>query len=162
VATLSQNQPASNVSIRAMHRTDLEEARKIFRVAFGTFLGVPEPESFWADREYVFTRWQADPEAALVAEVNGRLAGSNFVTNWGSFGFFGPLTILPESGISVSHSNCWGQPWIFLGSGGCERPVYSRSHTVRNTSLYTRNLDSGRDSLRPSCPRVQKVARSRW
>jgi hypothetical protein len=96
VATLSPNHQTSNVSIRAMHRTDLEEARKIFRLAFGTFLGVPEPENFWADREYVFTRWQADPEAALVAEVNGRLAGSNFVTNWGSFGFFGPLTILPR------------------------------------------------------------------
>jgi RimJ/RimL family protein N-acetyltransferase len=34
-----------------MHRTDLEESRKIFRLAFGTFLGVSEPERFWADRE---------------------------------------------------------------------------------------------------------------
>jgi len=45
VATLSQNQQASNVSIRAMHRTDLEEARKIFRVAFGTSLGYPNPKA---------------------------------------------------------------------------------------------------------------------
>ena len=30
------------------------------------------------------------------AEVNGKLAGSNFTTNWGSVGFFGPLTIHPE------------------------------------------------------------------
>jgi hypothetical protein len=51
VATLSPNHPTSNVSIRAMHRTDLEESRKIFRLAFGTFLGVSEPERFWADRE---------------------------------------------------------------------------------------------------------------
>ncbi len=85
-----------NVSIRPMQKADLVEARRIFRLAFGTFIGVPDPEAFWEDREYIFTRWRADPQAALVAEVNGRLAGSNFVTRWGSFGFFGPLTIAPE------------------------------------------------------------------
>ena len=26
----------------------------------------------------------------------GRLAGSNFAANWGSVGFFGPLTVAPE------------------------------------------------------------------
>src|SRR6266851_1109533 len=70
--------------------------RRIFRVAFGTLVGAPDPESFWADREYVSMRWHADPGGALVAEANGTLAGSNFATNWGSFGFFGPLTVRPE------------------------------------------------------------------
>src|SRR5581483_4329763 len=36
------------------------------------------------------------PEAALAAEVDGRLAGTNFVTRWGSVGFFGPLTVDPD------------------------------------------------------------------
>ena len=85
-----------NVSIRPMEEADLKEVRRIFRVAFGTFLGAPEPETFWADREYVFTRWRTDASAALVAEANGNLAGLNFATQWGSFGFFGPLTIRPE------------------------------------------------------------------
>jgi len=87
---------AINVSVRAMEEADLNEARRIFRVAFGTFLGVPEPETFRADREYVFTSWRTEGGAALVAEANGNLAGSNFATQWGSFGFFGPLTIRPE------------------------------------------------------------------
>ncbi len=86
----------SNVLIRPMKEADLGEARRIFRLAFGTFLGVPDPEAFWADREYVFTRWRADPGAAFVAEENGKLAGSNFATRWGSFGFFGPLTVRPD------------------------------------------------------------------
>jgi hypothetical protein len=30
-----------------------------------------------------------------VAEANGEVVGSNFATNWGSVGFFGPLTIDP-------------------------------------------------------------------
>ena len=82
MATSSQKSKASNISIHVMERTELEEPRRIFRVAFGTFIGVPEPQTFWADREYVFTRWQSDPQAALVAQVDGKLAGSNFATNW--------------------------------------------------------------------------------
>src|SRR6266496_4374239 len=48
------------------------------------------------DAGLVRTRWRADPGAALAAELGGRLAGSNFAANWGSVGFFGPLTVAPE------------------------------------------------------------------
>ena len=94
MSTAARSTP--EVFVRLMKEADLPEARLVFRLAFGTLLGVPNPESFWADREYIFTRWRANPEAALVSEVDGRLAGSNFLTNWGSFGFFGPLTVRPE------------------------------------------------------------------
>jgi hypothetical protein len=43
-----------------MQERDLSRAREIFRVAFGTFIGVPDPKIF-ADREYIGTRWLADP-----------------------------------------------------------------------------------------------------
>jgi GNAT superfamily N-acetyltransferase len=66
------------------------------RLAFGTFIGLPEPTAFMGDADYVRTRWRADPNAAFVAEVGGELIGSNFATNWGSVGFFGPLTIRPD------------------------------------------------------------------
>ena len=74
---------------------DLPEAERIFRVAFGTFLGVPEPETFWSDRDYVYGRWRAPHVAALGAAAGGRLVGSNFATRWGSVGFFGPITVDP-------------------------------------------------------------------
>jgi GNAT superfamily N-acetyltransferase len=86
----------TGVQVRPLAADDLEEADRICRVAFGTFLGVPEPEKFFGDADLVRTRWQADPGAALAAEVDGRLAGSNFAANWGSVGFFGPLTVAPE------------------------------------------------------------------
>jgi GNAT superfamily N-acetyltransferase len=87
---------ASSVAIRALAETDLPEAERIFRLAFGTFLGAPEPEMFWSDRDYVRGRWQAPHVAAFAAEVGGELVGSNFATRWGSVGFFGPLTIRPD------------------------------------------------------------------
>jgi hypothetical protein len=44
----------------------------------------------------VRTRWQADPASAFAAEVGGELVGSNFATDWGSVGFFGPLSVRPD------------------------------------------------------------------
>jgi hypothetical protein len=41
-------------------------------------------------------RWRADHVTAFGAEIDGELVGSNFATNWGSVGFFGPLTIRPD------------------------------------------------------------------
>jgi GNAT superfamily N-acetyltransferase len=68
-------------------------ADNIFRQAFGTYLGVPD---LFGDSDYIRTRWLADPNATFAAEFDGELVGSNFVTNWGSVGFFGPLTVRPD------------------------------------------------------------------
>jgi len=75
---------------------DLSEAGRIIRLAFGTFLGAPEPEQFWADLDYAYTRWHADPTAAFGAELDGELVGSNFTTRWGSVGLFGPVSVRPD------------------------------------------------------------------
>lgn len=66
------------------------------RLAFGTFIGVPDPANFAEGIDHVKTRWMTDPNAALAAEADGRLVGSNFVARLGSFGFFGPLTVDPD------------------------------------------------------------------
>ena len=87
---------SSTVTVRLLKENDVPEAKRIFHLAFGTFLGLADPMEFWPDRDYVRTRYVADPSAALAAEADGELVGSNFATNWGSVGFFGPLTIRPD------------------------------------------------------------------
>jgi GNAT superfamily N-acetyltransferase len=84
------------VTIRALREEDLPEADRIMRLAFGTFLGMPDPMQFMGDADYVRPRWVADPSAAFAAELEGQLVGTNFATRWGSVGFFGPLTIRPD------------------------------------------------------------------
>lgn len=86
----------SFVEVKPLREADLPEADRIFRLAFGTFLGLPDPLAFAGDSDFVGTRWRASPEAALGAHVEGRLVGSNFAARWGSFGFFGPLTVHPD------------------------------------------------------------------
>lgn len=120
-----------------MQREDLAEARRICHVAFGTFLGMPDPEACFGDREFVLTRWQANPELALVAEANGRLAGSNLLANWGSFGFFGPLTVNPEFwnqriaqkllGPTVDLFDQWG-----VSNAG----LFTFAHSPKHVGLY--------------------------
>ena len=87
---------STDVLVRPLVEADLGEADRIMRVAFGTFLGLPDPTAFMGDADYVRTRWTAEPTSALAAEVGGRLVGTNFVTRWGSVGFFGPLTVEPS------------------------------------------------------------------
>src|SRR5258708_14509129 len=85
-----------SASIRPLTEADLPTARRIGNAAFGTFLGAPDLESFWADRDLVYGRFGAEHVASFAAEADGELVGSNFVTKWGSVGFFGPLTVHPD------------------------------------------------------------------
>src|SRR6185369_2140836 len=91
-----ENRTKSNITVRLIQETELSTADSIMRLAFGTFIGLPEPMSFMGDAAYVRNRWLANPEAAFAAEAAGEVIGSNFATNWGSVGFFGPLTIRPD------------------------------------------------------------------
>ena len=86
---------ASRLTVAPLEEGDLAEAARIVRLAFGTFLGVPNPESFWADRDYAFGRYAAPHVASFGAKLDGTLVGSNFATRWGSLGFFGPLSVRP-------------------------------------------------------------------
>lgn len=84
------------VSIQPLDEADLHGADEIFRLAFGTFLGLSDPMTFFESADYVRTRWRADPNSAFGATLDGELVGSNFAANWGSVGVFGPLSVRPD------------------------------------------------------------------
>jgi predicted N-acetyltransferase YhbS len=84
------------ITVRQLEPADVSGADAVMRTAFGTYLGLADPGSFGGDAELVRTRSKAGHTAAFVAEADGRLLGSSFVTRWGSFGFFGPLTVDPQ------------------------------------------------------------------
>ncbi|MEH2538415.1 MULTISPECIES: GNAT family N-acetyltransferase [unclassified Bradyrhizobium] len=96
IASANADPKASRPVVGKLEEEDLPEAARIFRLAFGTFLGAPNPDMFWADRDYVYGRQQAAHVASFGATLDGKLVGSNFATNWGSVGFFGPLTVRPD------------------------------------------------------------------
>jgi GNAT superfamily N-acetyltransferase len=130
---------ATGVAVRPLAQEDLAAADHIFRVAFGTFMGVPDPAATFGDADYVRTRWAADPAAALGAYLEGGLVGSNFVTSWGSVGFFGPLTVRPElwdRGIAKRLL----EPTMarFAEWGTRHAGLFTFAHSPKHLSLYQR------------------------
>jgi len=125
------------VTIRPLRENDLATARRIISLAFGTFLGAAEPEKFWADLDYAGTRWRADPSSAFGAEMCGQLVGSNFATQWGSVGFFGPLTVRPglwDQGIGKRLMEpimeCF-ERWKVTHAG-----LFTFAHSAKHIALY--------------------------
>jgi GNAT superfamily N-acetyltransferase len=87
---------AERIAVRPLTQHDLDAADRVMRLAFGTFLGAPDPIAVFGDAQYVRPRYKAAPSWAFAAELDGEIVGSNFATRWGSFGFFGPLTVRPD------------------------------------------------------------------
>lgn len=83
------------IEIGPLQESEVEEAHRICKRAFGTFLGLPDPDAAFGDRGYIIPRFRAG-NSILAARDSGKLIGSNVLSRWGSFGFFGPLTVLPE------------------------------------------------------------------
>ena len=79
-----------------MRSGDLDSVDTIMRLAFGTIRGLRDPSAAFGDADSVRTRFRAAPDCAWVAELDGELVGSVFATRWGSFGFFGPLSVHPD------------------------------------------------------------------
>lgn len=86
----------SELKIRLLQEQELIQADRIFRLAFGTFIGLPEPMQFCGDAAYFPHRWKTEPTAAFAAEVDRQLVGSILGIHWGSFSYFGPLSVHPD------------------------------------------------------------------
>lgn len=120
-----------------MESHDVAEAERLFHVAFGTFVGLPDPASFGGDKDLVSTRWHGKTAQGVVAEIDGKLAGSNMITKWGSFAFFGPLTTRPElwdRGIAKSLLKVTMEiidSWQVSDAG-----LFTFPHSTKHVALY--------------------------
>ena len=125
------------VSVRLLEEKDLLAADRIFRLAFGTFTGHPEPEKFGGDIDKIRTRWLADPTAAFAAEIDGELVGSIFVTNWGSVGYFGPLTVRPDFwDLGIAQRLLEPTMELFAQWKTKHAGLYTFAHSPKHLALY--------------------------
>lgn len=129
--------PGTPPVIAPLAEFELPEARRICRTAFGTFLGVPDPEAFWTDRDYVYGRWRAPHVAAFGATLDGHLVGSNFATKWGSVGFFGPISVRPdlqERGIAQALLAATMEQ--FAAWGTSHNGLFTFAQSAKHVALY--------------------------
>jgi GNAT superfamily N-acetyltransferase len=128
---------SQSIRIGLLKQYELEEADRIFRLAFGTFLRVPDPREFMGDRNLIAPRWRSSNVKVLAARDAGRVVGSNIVTRWGSFGFFGPLTVLPEYwDRGVAKRLLESTMTIFDRWGLRHTGLFTFPHSVKHVSLY--------------------------
>ncbi len=125
------------IKVGALKESELDEAARIVRLAFGTFLGVPNPAEFMGDRNFMAPRWRSSNVKVLAARADGRLIGTNVLTRWGSFAFFGPLTILPEywdKGVAqrlLTDTMAVFDRWDLRHSG-----LFTFPHSAKHIGLY--------------------------
>jgi len=126
-----------NIRVRQLEERDLPEADRIIRLAFGTFLGLPDPSKTFGDSDFAHTRYRAAPDSALGAEADGKLAGSNFVTRWGSFGFFGPLSVDPRLWEQKVAQRLLESTMDLFRKWGCRHTgLFTFSHSPKHAALY--------------------------
>jgi len=126
-----------DILVRPLREPDLPLADRIFRLAFGTFNGLPDPLQFGGDLDKIRTRWLADPGATFGAEVDGVLVGSNFVTHWGRVGYFGPLTVHPDFWDRGVGQKLLPPALALFEAWGCRHTgLYTYSGSPKHLALY--------------------------
>jgi GNAT superfamily N-acetyltransferase len=127
------------IEIVALAEPELGQADRIFRLAFGSFVGLADPLTFAGDADYVRTRWRADPGASLGAHLDGRLVGSNFASSWGSVATFGPLSVHPELwGRGIAQALLESTLGLFERWGTRHAGLFTFSSSPKHLALYQR------------------------
>ncbi len=116
---------------------EVEEADRVVRLAFGTYLGLPNPLDFMGDRDYISPRSRSTHVKVIAARDGGRLIGLNVATRWGSFGFFGPLAVLPEYwDRGVAQRLLEATMTIFDGWGLRHTGLFTFAQSAKHVGLY--------------------------
>lgn len=129
-----RKQARIDVAVRPLAAADLAGADHVLREAFDTFTGAP---NLFGDRDYVRTRWRADPAHAIAADAHDELAGSNFVACWGTLGSFGPLSVRPalwDRGIAKALMATTMD--MLAAAGVTHAGLFTFAHSPKHQALY--------------------------
>lgn len=126
-----------DLKVKVMEEKDIAKATQLTRVAFGTFLGLPDPSQMFEDKEMIRNRWIVDPNAILAAYLDGEIAGINVLTRWGSVGLFGPLAVridLWNTGVAKALMSSTMD--IFANWGTTFEGLFTFAHSPKHVGLY--------------------------
>jgi predicted N-acetyltransferase YhbS len=85
----------SPAAISPLTEADLDVADDVMRAAFAGRMSMRPGEAF-RDRSMLRARLRLHPGGAVVAHVDGEVAGSALAMHWGSVAVFGPLSVRPD------------------------------------------------------------------
>jgi predicted N-acetyltransferase YhbS len=82
--------------VRGLRADDLVAADRVYRLAFGTLMGLADPTAYRGDADLIHSRTRAYPDGAFVAEDDGAIIGVSLANNWGALGVLGPVAVHPD------------------------------------------------------------------
>ena len=133
--------------IRKLTENDLAPADRLFRLAFGTFFGLPDPLAFSGDALWVSTRFQTEPAGVYGAFADDELVGVSVATPLGSFGTFGPLVLHPRVWNQGIAKHLIAPALDFLSQLGATRiGLFTFANSLKHQALY-RKFDFWPQSL---------------
>ena len=143
----SKMPPPMQTEIRTLNENDLAAADQLFRLAFGTFFGLPDPLAFSGDALWVSTRFQTEPAGVHGAFADDELIGVSVATPLGTFGTFGPLVLHPRVWNQGIAKHLIAPALDFLGQLGATRiGLFTFAHSLKHQALY-RKFDFWPQSL---------------
>jgi predicted N-acetyltransferase YhbS len=123
--------------IRPMRADDLAEADRVYRLAFGTQFGLPDPSRFRGDSQMIRVRRTADPRPCFVAEAGGRIVGSIIGMDWGSVFVLGPLTVDPaHAGRGIGRQLIEPVMDFIAARGFALAALFTFPHSPKHIHLY--------------------------
>jgi GNAT superfamily N-acetyltransferase len=126
-----------SIQIGRLQQSELAEAEHICRLAFAKFFGMPGLINGPDAHDLVTPRWHSRHVTMIAAREGGRLIGSNVVTRWGSFGFFGPLTVLPDHwDRGVGQQLLQSTMKLFDRWGVRHTGLFTFPHSAKHVALY--------------------------
>src|ERR1700689_732522 len=126
-----------NIKVGLLKKSELKEADRIIRLAFGTFLNMPNPMDFMEDRDFLTPRYRSPHTKVLAARSDGKLLGTNIVTCWGSFGFFGPLTVAPDAWNQGVAQRLMDATIAIFDRWGCRHSgLFTFAQSAKHVGLY--------------------------
>ena len=136
---MNAQQKRTGINVRRLREDELDEADRIMRLAFGTFLGLPNPMDFMGDADYFRTRWAAEPRLGSRGGDGRGPGGHQFRQLLGQCGFFGPLTVEPSLwDRGVARALLDQTIPIFDERGVRHRGLFTFGHSPKHISLYQR------------------------
>jgi GNAT superfamily N-acetyltransferase len=82
--------------VRALALIEAGEADALFRLAFGTFLGLSDPMTFRPGASIFAHRLAMYPDGVFAIEQAGQLIGAAIANRWGKVGVVGPVVVTPH------------------------------------------------------------------
>lgn len=124
------------MEIKALDTSHLPEIEALVRVAFAKHIGITDPKLFNSGAS-LESRFAVAADGAFGTFIDNKLVAAIFCTPWGSFGFFGPLVVLPEYwGSGLAQALIAKADQFFIDKNIDLAGLYTFSNSPKHLALY--------------------------